>query len=226
MRRSPFDKPWERKPWERKPWERKPWERKPWERRHPCLPAFGERAFHHSRPTGKAGRQGCLRSQESGKAGRQGCLRSQESANAGRQGCLRSQESANAGRRGLLRLQGAATLLFILLCGLHTLTLAQVRFMRGELEIPTYTFNRSETVAPLFKSADGGALYPYARLDRDSMSRKPIPVRYESLTLENEYLRVTLLPDLGGRIWSARDRVADREIFYTTSVIKPTTYNQ
>ncbi len=178
MRRSPFDNPWER--------------------RHPCLTAFGERAFHHSRPIGKAGREGCLR----------------------------SQGSANAGRRGRLRTQGAVTPLFILLCGLHTLTLAQVRFTRGELEIPTYTFSRSETVAPLFKSADGAALYPYARLDRDSMSRKPIPVRYESLTLENEYLRVTLLPDLGGRIWSARDRVADREIFYTTSVIKPTTYNQ
>ena len=126
MRRSPFDKPWER--------------------RSPRPLAFGVSPFHRSRPI------------------------------------------ANAGRRGLLRPRGAATLLFILLCGLHTLTLAQVRFMRGELEIPTYTFNRSETVAPLFKSADGGALYPYARLDRDSMSRKPIPVRYESLTLENEYL--------------------------------------
>ncbi|MGH9938193.1 MAG: DUF5107 domain-containing protein, partial [Blastocatellia bacterium] len=102
----------------------------------------------------------------------------------------------------------------------------EVRFTRGELEIPTYTFSRSETVAPLFKSADGAALYPYARLDRDSMSRKPVPARYESLTLENEYLRVVLLPELGGRIWSARDKVADREIFYYTSVIKPTTYNQ
>src|SRR5262245_4458018 len=164
MRRSPFNKPWER--------------------RRPRLLAFGVSPYHRSWPL------------------------------------------ANGGRRGRLRSQEAATLLFILLCGLHTLTFAQVRFTRGELEIPTYTFSRSENVAPLFKSADGGALYPYARLDSDSMSRKPIPVRYESLTLENEYLRVTLLPDLGGRIWSARDRVADREIFYTTSVIKPTTYNQ
>src|SRR5262249_8632012 len=130
--------------------------------------------------------------------------------------------------RGLRRF---ATLLFI--AGLLVITVAansdengEVSFTRGTLEIPTYTFSRSETVAPLFKSADGAALYPYARRDRDSMSRKPIPVRYESLTLENEYLRVTLLPELGGRIWSARDRVTDREIFYTTSVIKPTAYNQ
>jgi hypothetical protein len=103
---------------------------------------------------------------------------------------------------------------------------AAVRFTRGALEIPTYTFARSETVAPLFKTADGAALYPYARLDRDSLNRTPVPVRYESLTLENEYLRVVLLPELGGRIWSARDKIADREIFYYTSVIKPTAYNQ
>ncbi|MFN0088135.1 MAG: DUF5107 domain-containing protein [Blastocatellia bacterium] len=101
-----------------------------------------------------------------------------------------------------------------------------VRFTRGTLEVPTYAISRSETVAPLFKSADSGAIYPYARLDRDSMSRKPVMVRYESLTLENEYLRVVVLPELGGRIWSARDKTANREIFYHTSVIKPTGYNQ
>jgi len=103
---------------------------------------------------------------------------------------------------------------------------AQIKFTRSTLEIPTYTINQSETVAPLFKSADSAALYPYARLDRETMSRKPVPVRYEALTLENEYLRVVMLPELGGRIWSARDKTANREIFHYTSVIKPTLYNQ
>ncbi|MEP7270364.1 MAG: DUF5107 domain-containing protein [Acidobacteriota bacterium] len=121
-------------------------------------------------------------------------------------------------------------LLLVLLCCLHAQALAQnsdqVSFARGTLEIPTYTFSRSETVAPLFKAADSGAVYPYARLDHDSLSRRPVPTRYESLTLENEYLRVELLPELGGRIWSARDKTTNREIFYHTSVIKPTAYNQ
>ncbi|MGH9852129.1 MAG: DUF5107 domain-containing protein, partial [Blastocatellia bacterium] len=58
------------------------------------------------------------------------------------------------------------------------------------------------------------------------MQPKPAPVRYEALTLENEYLRVVILPELGGRIWSAWDKTANREIFYYTSVIKPTVYNQ
>jgi len=118
--------------------------------------------------------------------------------------------------------------LLFLSCSLHAPALAQnpVNFTRGSLEVPTYTFGRSETIAPLFPALENMGLYPYSRLDRDSLSRKPAPVRYESLTLENEYLRVVILPDLGGRVWSAHDKTANREIFYYTSVIKPTAYNQ
>jgi tetratricopeptide (TPR) repeat protein len=101
-----------------------------------------------------------------------------------------------------------------------------VQFRRETLQIPTYTFSGAETVAPLFKSTDTGGIYPYTAVDRDSMSSKPVPVTYEALVLENEYLRVTLLPELGGRIWSAYDKVAGREIFYCASVIKPSRYNQ
>jgi Tfp pilus assembly protein PilF len=127
--------------------------------------------------------------------------------------------------------QPAAIFVLALLCFVTTIAHAQnsgreVSFTRGALEVPTYTFARSETVAPLFTSLENMGLYPYARLDRDSLSRQPRPVRYESLTLENEYLRVVILPELGGRIWSARDKIANREIFYYTNVIKPTGYNQ
>ncbi|HEY3130514.1 MAG TPA: DUF5107 domain-containing protein, partial [Acidobacteriota bacterium] len=108
----------------------------------------------------------------------------------------------------------------------NTNRVAAVRYTHGKLEIPTYTFARSETVAPLFKTVENAGLYPYAALDRNSLSRQPVPIQYESLTLENEYLRVVFLPELGGRIWSARDKIANREIFYRTTVIKPSSYNQ
>jgi tetratricopeptide (TPR) repeat protein len=101
-----------------------------------------------------------------------------------------------------------------------------VRFTHGKRVVPTYTFSRSETVAPLFKSIENMGHYPYTILDWESRARKPVPVEYESLVLENEYLRVEFLPELGGRIWSARDKVANREIFYHPTVIKPGRYNQ
>jgi predicted Zn-dependent protease len=101
-----------------------------------------------------------------------------------------------------------------------------VKFSHGKREVPTYTFGRSETVAPLFRSIENAGYYPYTILDWESRSRRPIPVQYDSLVLENEYLRVEFLPELGGRIWSARDKAANRELFYHTTVIKPGRYNQ
>jgi len=101
-----------------------------------------------------------------------------------------------------------------------------VQFSQGKLEIVTYTFGRGETGAPLFGSVPSPGHYPYTAMDRDSLSQKPVPVKYDSLNLENEYLKVTFLPQLGGRIWSAYDKVAKRDIFYNPGVIKPSRYNQ
>jgi tetratricopeptide (TPR) repeat protein len=110
--------------------------------------------------------------------------------------------------------------------GLAQSTPRPVQFSQGRLEIPTYTFGRGETGAPLFGSVPSPGHYPYTAMDRDSLSQKPVPVKYDSLTLENEYLKVTFLPQLGGRIWSAYDKVAKRDIFYNPGVIKPSRYNQ
>jgi tetratricopeptide (TPR) repeat protein len=100
-----------------------------------------------------------------------------------------------------------------------------VRFTHGKRVWPTYTYSNAETVAPLFTSIESMGFYPYTALDWESRSEKPVPIEYDSLVLENEYLRLEFLPELGGRIWSAHDKVADRELFYHPTVIKPGRYN-
>ncbi len=100
-----------------------------------------------------------------------------------------------------------------------------VKFMHGKRVWPTYTYSYSESVAPLFTSIENVGFYPYTALDWESRSEKPVAVEYDSLVLENEYLRLEFLPELGGRIWSAHDKVADRELFYHPTVIKPGRYN-
>jgi Tfp pilus assembly protein PilF len=120
-----------------------------------------------------------------------------------------------------------ALALFLAGCGSYCVAAAStVEFTQGKLVVPTYTFARSETVAPLFPTLEPGGIYPYARLDVDSRATKPVPVSYEMLSLENEYLRVEFLPELGGRIWRAYDKTAKRDLFYHTTVIKPGRYNQ
>ncbi len=126
----------------------------------------------------------------------------------------------------IVRLSSFLCLLFFLAIAQGADSPGEVRFTRGTIEVPTYVFGRAETVAPLFQSVEKGGLYPYTAMDRDSLSGAPQSVTYEALTLENEYVRVVLLPALGGRIWQAEDKKAGREIFYRTRSIKPSQYNQ
>lgn len=100
-----------------------------------------------------------------------------------------------------------------------------VKFTHGKLVYPTYTYRSAETDAPLFGSIENMGLYPYSRLDWETRSEKPVPKTYDMLVLENEYLRVEFLPQFGGRIFSAYDKVAKRQLFYHPSVIKPSRYN-
>ncbi len=116
-------------------------------------------------------------------------------------------------------------ILFVLVLAQNALA-EPVRFTHGTLVVPTYTYGRSEIVAPLFKSLENMGHYPYTALDWNSRARQPVPVQYESLVLENEYLRLEFLPELGGRIYSAYDKIAKRHLFYHTTVIKPGRYNQ
>lgn len=44
---------------------------------------------------------------------------------------------------------------------------------------------------------------------------------YQTVVLENKYLKATFIPELGGRLWSLYDKIAQREIFYTNKVFQP-----
>ena len=43
--------------------------------------------------------------------------------------------------------------------------------------------------------------------------------------MENEYLKLTYIPELGGRFFALYDKLHDREVFYRNDVIKPTQFN-
>jgi len=61
--------------------------------------------------------------------------------------------------------------------------------------------------------------YPYPRNDRIDDRKRPRTFR--ALFMENEYLRVTVLPELGGHVYSAYDKLNGREVFYRMSELKP-----
>ncbi|TSA36584.1 MAG: DUF5107 domain-containing protein [Porphyromonadaceae bacterium] len=104
---------------------------------------------------------------------------------------------------------------------------AQVKTWQGTITIPTYGWEND--VNPKFWGMEGGAkgsttvrasiVYPYYM--QDHLSRKLEDVTYKAIYLENEYLKITCLPELGGRLHSVYDKTTNHEVFHKNSVIKP-----
>ncbi|WP_423919593.1 DUF5107 domain-containing protein [Frigoribacterium sp. 2-23] len=55
----------------------------------------------------------------------------------------------------------------------------------------------------------------------ESISHDKEPHTWQAVHLENRWLRLVILPELGGRIHIAYDKTADYDIFYRNNVIKP-----
>ena len=55
----------------------------------------------------------------------------------------------------------------------------------------------------------------------DNPTDEKIDTTYRALFLENDYLEVCVLPDIGGRLFYATDKTNGYEIFYRQHVIKP-----
>jgi tetratricopeptide (TPR) repeat protein len=94
-----------------------------------------------------------------------------------------------------------------------------VRVWRGSLQIPTYAEDAPNPNAPFDLFTFGGRFnYPYPI--RDALTDRREPVSWRTLNLENEYLRLTVLPDLGGHIYRCLDKRTNREMFYANTAIK------
>ncbi|MFW5985817.1 MAG: DUF5107 domain-containing protein [Halanaerobiales bacterium] len=85
-----------------------------------------------------------------------------------------------------------------------------------KIKIPTYKLLK-DNLNPIFDREKGA--YPYTLQDYKSNQKEE--VIYKAVILENEYIKLTVLPELGGRLFAAEDKRFKREIFYKNSVIKP-----
>ena len=96
----------------------------------------------------------------------------------------------------------------------------QVETMR----IPTYPVMECETL-PMFnenRQHQGTKGNPFPVMPVLSVVRENCrPRDYEVIRLENDYIRLILIPELGGRIFEAYDKVNDYHFLYRQHVIKP-----
>jgi len=64
-----------------------------------------------------------------------------------------------------------------------------------------------------------GKVYPLPVIDR--VATTACDHAWQAVHLENEYLRIMILPEIGGRIHVGYDKVNDYDFFYRQNVIKP-----
>lgn len=89
--------------------------------------------------------------------------------------------------------------------------------------IPTYEAGEPEKLPVFFeKRQNQGAsarIYPMPYTDRISDEKKD--KEYDAVLLENDYIKVIALPEIGGKIHSAVDKTCGYEFVYSNKVIKP-----
>jgi tetratricopeptide (TPR) repeat protein len=100
---------------------------------------------------------------------------------------------------------------------------AQVKMWEAPLAVPTYPAAGPDP-SPLFyegRTYQGakGPIYPYPIVDKLFDTKQDRT--YQALYLENEYVRICVLPELGGRIFEAIDKTNGYNFFYRQHVIKP-----
>ncbi len=94
--------------------------------------------------------------------------------------------------------------------------LTQVQVYRERLTIPTYEILEADINPFNDKYLDP---YPYTQQNRFAREKKD--KAHDAVVVENEYFKLTVLPEFGGRLYSAFDKRANREMFYRNAVIRP-----
>ncbi|HEX3684557.1 MAG TPA: DUF5107 domain-containing protein [Bryobacteraceae bacterium] len=110
------------------------------------------------------------------------------------------------------------SLLFLLLAGLPLATRAEVRVWEGTLALPTYEEGLPDPNPPfdLFQTAFFN--YPYTL--RENVTAQRVDHTWRALYLENEYLKCSVLPDLGGHLYTCIDKLSGQPMFYANPSIK------
>ncbi|MEJ0103452.1 MAG: DUF5107 domain-containing protein [Bacteroidota bacterium] len=61
-------------------------------------------------------------------------------------------------------------------------------------------------------------IYPYFRFD--GFTDKPVQKEWKVVELENDYIKVMILPEIGGKIWAAIEKSTNQSFIYYNHVVK------
>ncbi len=80
------------------------------------------------------------------------------------------------------------------------------------MEMNTYSFSDPDPVAKISR------IYPYYRFD--GYTNEPALKKWKMVILENDYIKVYVCPDIGGKVWGAIEKSTGKEFLYFNHVVK------
>jgi tetratricopeptide (TPR) repeat protein len=117
----------------------------------------------------------------------------------------------------------AVLLLAFNLAGQTGTQTSRVRIWEEPVVLPTYLVDEPDRIPRFYEGrayqGAQGRVYPYPIFE--SLSDTRIEKAYDMVFLENEYIRLELLPEIGGRLFAALDKTNDYDFIYKQHVIKP-----
>ena len=95
---------------------------------------------------------------------------------------------------------------------------AEVRAWQGTLTLPTTVEGPADPNPPFDIFASTRFNYPYTL--RENLTGREKDIAWRALFLENDYLKCTVLPDIGGHLYTCIDKISGQPMFYANPSIK------
>ena len=103
--------------------------------------------------------------------------------------------------------------LLIICCSLNAIAQQNTIVKEYKKVFTTYPFSDPDPIPK-----PDSKIYPYFRFD--GFTDKPIQKEWKVIELENDYIKITILPEIGGKIWSATEKSTGKDFVYNNHVIK------
>lgn len=100
----------------------------------------------------------------------------------------------------------------------YSLNAQEVKVWEESKVIPTWEIGPPE-VNPSFSWSSSKHIYPYPL--KEILTNNKVNKTYKACWLENEFVKVLVLPEIGGRLHGAEDKTNNYNFFYWQSTIKP-----
>lgn len=123
----------------------------------------------------------------------------------------------------ILSRQIARGLVILMSCCFFNHAIAQVKISEQQWILPTYPVMPPDKNPMFFKgeSYQGASkvIYPYAL--NDMISNEKADHAWRTLILENEYIKLCVAPEIGGKLYYATDKTDGYNFVYKNKVVKP-----